>query len=96
VATDPTPGVMPFQHDIAASTYPAHISAVIYSEGSFTVNSVLSQLKIDGGIVALQGISLGRTSEGPYPAEFVHYNPGMMRILRDIGLRRKVVMETIP
>jgi hypothetical protein len=98
VAVTPTPGIMPFQDDIANSVFPAHISAVIYAQGSFTVNSVLNQLKIDGGVVAMGGINIspGRTSKGPYPAEFVHYNPGMMRILRDVGLRRKVVFEPVP
>ncbi len=98
VAVTPTPVTMPFQDDIANSAFPAHISAVIYAQGNFTVNSVLNQLKIDGGVVAMGAINIspGRTSKGPWPAEFVHYNPGMMRILRDVGLRRKVVFEPIP
>jgi hypothetical protein len=96
VGADPLNPVDPFQWDIAAPTYPPHLSMVIYAEGSFSMVSIINQLKIDGGIVAMGGISMGRTTKGPYPAEFVHYNPGMMRILRDVGLRRKVVMEPVP
>jgi hypothetical protein len=96
VAVTPAPATAPYQEDVAAATFPPHISAVIYTQGSFSVNASSSQLKIDGGIVAMSGVTWGRTNQGPYPAEFVHYNPGMMRILRDVGLRRKVVMETVP
>jgi hypothetical protein len=96
VAVTPTPATSPYQEDIASSTFTPHISAVFYSQGSFRVNGSWSQLKIDGAVVAMGGVILGRTNEGPYPAEFVHYNPGMIRILRDVGLRRKIVMEAVP
>ncbi len=95
VAITPTPTGIPPQYDITQAAYPADISAILYTDGAFTVNTSVSQIKFDGAIAARQGINLNRTSKGPYPAEFVHYNPRLIRILRDIGLRRKIVYEPV-
>jgi hypothetical protein len=65
------------------------------------------QLKIEGSIAAagldtsgnllpgIQAVQLQRGSEGPYPAEFVKFNPRFATIMMEIGLRRKVQYEQL-
>jgi len=92
VGSDPPP-TYPYQNDIAPDTWPADISAVMYTDSVFSDGSSAKQLKINGSIAAKGGVNLQRTKVGPFPVEFVHYNPRMIRILRDVGLRRKIVYE---
>jgi hypothetical protein len=89
----PTPVLYPHENNVGDSGWPADITAIMYTDGTFTVSNSLSQLKINGAVAAKGGVILGRNSGGPYPAEFVQYNPRMIRILRDVGLRRKIVYE---
>jgi hypothetical protein len=92
-ASGPTPAAFPNQNNIADPSWPADITAIMYTDSNFTVNNSVSQLKVNGTITAKGSVNLGRTSKGPYPSEFVHYNPRMIRILRDVGLRRKIVYQ---
>jgi hypothetical protein len=95
-AITPTPAVAPFQYDVTDQTFPANISAILYTQGVFSVNASASQLKINGSVIGMGGVVWARTGLGPYPAEFVHFNPRMTRILKDVGLRRKIIYENTP
>jgi hypothetical protein len=87
----------PYQANISNDhiLYPYHINGVYYSQGVFSTGGGSKQLKINGSIVGMAGVSFGRASFGPYPAEFVHFNPKATKILRDVGLRRIVRQELV-
>jgi hypothetical protein len=96
VGQDPLP-TFPYQANISNDhiLFPYHLSGVFYTEGVFSTGGGNKQLKINGSIIGMGGVNLGRLSFGPYPAEFVHFNPKATKILRDVGLRRVVRQEIV-
>jgi hypothetical protein len=89
----PTPDAEPYQFDTADDAYAPELTGIFYAEGVFSTGAVPGQLKINGSVAGLGGVTLGRLSKGPYPAEFVKFNPRMTAIMLEIGLRRKVYFE---
>ncbi len=87
--------VFPYQENLADPTTPANLTGVYYAGLVFSTGAGELQLKIDGSIIGMGGVTLGRTSLGAYPAEFVHFNPRITKILRDVGLRRIVRQELL-
>lgn len=87
--------VFPYQANLSLTTHPADIVGVYYAGGILSTGVSDLQLKIDGSIIGMQGVTMGRTSLGAFPAEFVHFNPRITKILRDVGLRRIVRQELV-
>jgi hypothetical protein len=87
----------PYQADIVGdeTTYMPHLMGVYYAGGTFSTGASANQLEVLGSVIGMGGVSLDRTSKGPYPAEFFHCDPRSIKILRDVGLRRIVTQEMV-
>jgi hypothetical protein len=80
-------------------TLPANISGVFYTNGIFSTGTNNpnpdSQLKVDGTVVGIGGVSLQRNNKGLYPAEYFNFRPDFLVTLTQVGLRQKIIQELI-
>jgi hypothetical protein len=86
--------------DIADPHYPPHLVGIYYAQGIFDTGTTHpgpggydSQLRIDGTVIGIGGVTLSRENAGPYPAEFFNFRPDLTVMLHHIGLRTKQIQE---
>lgn len=72
-----------------------HISGVFYTGGVFSTGVDPKQLKIEGTVVGMGGVSLGRSGAGLNPVEYFSFRPDFIVTLTQLGLRNKIVQELI-
>ena len=90
-----TVGAAGTDNPIDDPTYPGHLQGIFFSGGTFDTSSDVKQLKVEGTVIGIGGVTLGRTHEGQRPAEFFEFRPDLTFTLAQVGLRRKVMQELI-
>ncbi len=81
--------------DITLAGYAPHLEGIFYAQGSIYTGVGVKQLRIDGSLVGMGGVSLQRTYMGQYPAEYVYFRPDLADIMTKLNLRKKVLQEQV-
>ncbi len=79
---------------------PGNLQGIYYAEGVLTVETDADpnpdeQLVVDGSLIGIGGVNLNRGNPGVNPSMLVRFNPGYTDILRQVGLRKKVIRELL-
>ena len=95
ISVDPAVGENSPGTDIANSSYPPHLEGIFFTSGTFNTGGLARQLRVDGSVIGMSGVVLGRTHRGLVPAEFFQFRPDLTYMLSQIGLRTKIYQELI-
>lgn len=71
------------------------LRGIFYANNIFSTGGGSLQLKVDGIVVGMNSVSLGRTNAGIYPAEYFQFNPDFFLIFSQLGPRHKIVQELL-
>ena len=77
-----------------------HLEGIFYAQGTFDTGTVGGagtdrQLRVDGTVIGMNGVSLRRNVSGVYPAEYFNFRPDLTVTLNQVGLRRKTTQEMV-
>ena len=74
------------------------LEGIFYAQGTFNTGTVGItgtdiQLRTDGTVIGMEGVTLGRNVAGIYSAEYFNFRPEMTYLVHKLGLRKKVTQE---
>lgn len=87
-------------NDPLNSLTPGNLQGIYYADGILTVETDADinpdeQLVVDGSLIGMNGVILSRNNPGDNPSMLVRFNPNYTDILRQVGLRKKVMRELL-